>query len=123
MSFPSRRGGRKPCEGTNMKLLSRAEEIILITVLKLSGNAYGITIREEIRKATGNQWSFASIYDPLNKLTRKGYVLKGVGSPTPERGGRSKCLYEITKEGKAALREIKEVQNNIWDGIAQMALK
>ena len=105
-----------------MKLLSRAEEIILITILKLEENAYGVSIREEIYKATGDRWSFASIYDPLNKLTRKGYVVKIVGKPTAERGGRSKTLYSVTAEGKAALREIRSVQNNVWSGVSDLAL-
>lgn len=105
-----------------MKLLSRAEEIILITILKLKDNAYGVTIREEIYQATGNRWSFASIYDPLNKLTRKHFVKKSVGEPTSERGGRSKTLYSVTSEGKAALREIRAVQKNVWSGVSDLAL-
>jgi DNA-binding PadR family transcriptional regulator len=105
-----------------MKLLSRAEEIILITTLKLKGNAYGVSIREAIYEATGNRWSFASIYDPLNKLARKGYVVKTVGEPTAERGGRSKTLYSVTAEGKAALREIRNVQDNVWSGVSDLAL-
>ena len=98
-----------------MKLLSRAEEIILLAVLKLQGNAYGITIRDHILKTTGNEWSFASIYDPLNKLTKKGYVKKFVSAPTPERGGRHKVLYEITSSGKRALLEIYKVHENVWE--------
>ena len=106
-----------------MKLLSRAEEIILITILKLKENAYGITIREEIFNSTGNRWSFASIYDPLNKLTRKAYVEKTMGEPTAERGGRSKCLYRVTADGKSALREIRDVQDSVWSGVDDLVLE
>ena len=106
-----------------MKLLSRAEEIILITILKLEDNAYGVSIRDAIYEATGDHWSFASIYDPLNKLTRKGYVVKSAGEPTAERGGRSKTLYHVTKEGKAALREIRNVQSSVWSGVSDLALE
>ena len=100
-----------------MKLLSRAEENILLAVLKLEGNAYGISIRELIHKSTGIEWSFASIYDPLNKLTRKGYVRKFRGDPLPERGGRHKCLYEITTEGKKALLTIYGIHERIWKDV------
>ena len=100
-----------------MKLLSRAEEIILLAILKLEGNAYGISIRELIRKSTGTEWSFASIYDPLNKLNRKGYVRKYRGDPLPERGGRHKCLYDITTEGKEALLKIYKVHEKIWEDV------
>ena len=105
-----------------MRLLSRSEEIILLTVLKLEGDAYGISIREHIRKATDNEWSFASIYEPLQKLVRKGYVKKRMGEPTSERGGRHKFLYEITKEGKLALVEINQVYKNIWKDISAKSL-
>jgi len=106
-----------------MNLLSRAEEIILISILKLKDNAYGVTIRDIILEETGKEWSFGSIYTPLNKLTRKQFVKKITGEPTTERGGRSKCLYEITKEGKTALKEIRMVQDSIWTGVSNMALE
>lgn len=105
-----------------MKLLSRSEEIILLAVLKLEGNAYGISIRELTPKSTGTEWSFASIYDPLNKLTRKGYVRKYKGDSLPERGGRHKCLYEITTEGKKALFKIYRVHEKIWEDVPMKAL-
>jgi PadR family transcriptional regulator PadR len=106
----------------NMRLLSRSEEIILLSVLKLEGDAYGISIREHIRSATGSEWSFASIYEPLQKLTRKGYVKKRMGKPTSERGGRHKFHYEITKDGKKALAEINQVYKNIWKDISKESL-
>ena len=105
-----------------MKLLSRSEEIILLAVLKLEGNAYGISIRELIRKSTGTEWSFASIYDPLNKLTRKGYVRKFRGEPLPERGGRHKYLYEMTTDGKKALLKIYRIHEKIWEDVPIKAL-
>jgi DNA-binding PadR family transcriptional regulator len=105
-----------------MKLLSRSEEIILLSVLKLEYNAYGISIRELIRKTTGSEWSLAQIYDPLNKLTHKGYLLKYKGKSTPERGGRHKYLYQITKEGKDALLKIRKVYENIWNKVPKKAL-
>jgi DNA-binding PadR family transcriptional regulator len=100
-----------------MKLLSRAEEIILLAILKLKENAYGVAIRERVYEETGTEWSFASIYTPLNKLTRKKYVKKRYGEPTNERGGRRKCLYEVTGKGIAALREMRKVQENVWTGV------
>lgn len=96
-----------------MPLITRTEEIILTAVIILKGNAYGITIRDYIKKVTGEEWSFANIYDPLNKLTQKEYVRKIEGEPTPERGGRRKILYEITKDGMLALKEIQEVNKTI----------
>ena len=100
-----------------MKLLSRAEEIVLLAILKLKDTAYGVSIKEQIERETENKWSFGSIYMPLNKLTRKGYVDKSMGQPLQERGGRSKCLYRVTEEGRSALLAIRRVQQTLWSNL------
>lgn len=100
-----------------MKLLSRAEEVVLITVLKLEDNAYGVAIRDQIKTDTGSEWSFASIYTPLDKLTKKNYLTKHAGEPARERGGRRKYIYEITEEGRQALHEMKLLNDRLWTGV------
>lgn len=105
-----------------MKLLSRSEEIVLITILKLQDDAYGVAIRKKLHEETGTLWSFGSIYTALNTLTRKGYVKKRKGKPTTERGGRHKCLYVVSPDGKKALKEIKRALDKIWSGLPDIAL-
>ena len=100
-----------------MKLLSRSEEYVLLAVWRLAGNAYTLSILAQVSDFTGYQWQLGSIYVPLEKLTRKGYLRRKKSGPTPERGGRSKFLYDITPAGKAALQEISEVQHSAWSGI------
>jgi DNA-binding PadR family transcriptional regulator len=51
---------------------------------------------------------------PLDKLTSKGFVDKALSEPTLKRGGRSKCLYTLTRRGKKALEEIRKVQEALW---------
>lgn len=106
-----------------MKILSRAEEIILLCILKQDNNAYGVSIREQIRQDTGDLWSFASIYKPLDKLTRKNYVQKIKSSPLPERGGKSRFYYQVTHAGKKALIELQESQQKIWSGVPDIRLE
>ena len=106
-----------------MKLLSRSEEIILLTILKLRDNAYGVSIREQICNDTGDTWSFASIYQPLDKLVRKEYVKKIKGEPTAERGGKSKFYYEVTRNGKEVLLAVRKTHDQVWAGIPNIALE
>jgi DNA-binding PadR family transcriptional regulator len=106
-----------------MKLLSRSEEIILIAILKLKDNAYGVSIREQIFKDTGDMWSFASIYQPLDKLVRKEYARKIKGEPSAERGGKSKFFYELTEEGKRALLDIQTAHDQVWAGVPRIVLE
>jgi PadR family transcriptional regulator PadR len=100
-----------------MKLLSRIEEIILLSIWRLDDEAYGIAIREEVVKATGKRWLLGAIYGPLGRLHKNKYVTSVKGEPTPERGGRAKVYYRLTKKGKDALAESYRVNTLIWEGI------
>ncbi|MFC2133200.1 PadR family transcriptional regulator [Bacteroidota bacterium] len=100
-----------------MKLLSRAEEIILLVILKLGAEAYGVKIREQIFLDTGDTWSFASIYTPLDKLVRKKYAVKIKGDPSPERGGKSKYYYRVTEGGIHAIKELQDAHKQVWAGV------
>jgi PadR family transcriptional regulator PadR len=90
------------------KFITRNEEIILLAILKLKGNAYGVSIRHQIYQDTGDKWSFASIYQPLDNLVRKKYIRRIKGEPTSRRGGKSKFYYEVTPVGKLNLQKIKK---------------
>ena len=105
-----------------MKLLSRAEEIVLMIIWKLRGNAYGVTIRQEIFETTGQKWSIGAIYAPLHRIEQKGLVTTIKGEPIPERGGRSKVFYEVTPDGKKALIEIKKVNEALWNDVPSIRL-
>jgi PadR family transcriptional regulator PadR len=105
-----------------MKDLSLTEEMFLLAVWKLRENAYGITIRRYVANATGRNYPIGTIYSALDKMTRKGYLRKTMGDPVPERGGRSKNYYHITKEGIKALKNAIELKNLLWDSHTEMAL-
>ena len=103
--------------------MTRNEEIILLAILKLEGNAYGVSIRKQILRDTGNKWSFASIYQPLDNLTRKKYVRRIKGDPTAKRGGKSKFYYEVTPAGIQNLQKLKKAHEQIWAGILGISVE
>ena len=105
------------------KFMTRNEEIILLTILKLKGNAYGVSIRRQIYQDMGDKWSFASIYQPLDNLVRKKYVRRMKGDPTAKRGGKSKFYYEVTPDGKRNLQKIQRVHEQVWSGIPEISLE
>ncbi|MFC1476868.1 PadR family transcriptional regulator [candidate division KSB1 bacterium] len=105
-----------------MKLLSRIEEIILLSIWKLGRDAYGMAIRDEVIKATGVNWLLGAIYGPLGRLHKNGYVVTVKGDPTPERGGRAKVYYKLTKDGVKALQKIREVNAAIWQDVPNLRL-
>lgn len=105
-----------------MKFLSRQEELLLLAIMKLPDNAYGVTIRELVTKSTGKYWSIGAIYDILDRLERKTLVDTTTGEPTTERGGKSKRFYNLSKEGLKALVEVREIQNIMWSDLPGPAL-
>lgn len=69
-----------------MKILSRADELVLLTVWRLQSNAYGVTIRKHIIEMTETDWSVGAIYDSLERLSEWGHLNALQADPTPERG-------------------------------------
>lgn len=100
-----------------MRFLSRKEEIILLAVWKLQDNAYGVTIRAYIEKMTGRKWLFGAIYSPLGRLVQNGYVESFESDPIPERGGRRKILYQLTKQGRQELLRLNEMNRTLWSDL------
>ena len=105
----------------DMKLLTRAEELILLSIWELKENAYCVPIRRYISEATGENWSLGSIYMPLDRLTKRGYLNSYLSNATPERGGRHKRIYQLTKAGRQALLKVREVQRIMWAGASDLS--
>lgn len=83
--------------------LGSLEHIVLLAVMRLGSNAYGMTVRREIEETTGRDISIGAVYATLGRLESKGFVRSYTGEPTAERGGRAKRYFRMTAEGKGAL--------------------
>jgi PadR family transcriptional regulator PadR len=97
--------------------LGEFEQIVLLAVLRLGKNAYGVTIWEEIEKRTGRPVMLGAVYATLDRLTTKRYISSSVGDPTPERGGRAKRFFKITAQGSAALERSRKILDSMWAGL------
>ena len=100
-----------------MKLLSSHDEVLMLVILSLGHNAYGMTIRREVSRATGKNWSIGAIYDPLYRLEQRDMVESFLSEPTGERGGRSKRIFRVTPKGLEMLHKQKSVRDALWDGV------
>jgi len=105
-----------------MKELTKTEETLLLAILRLKDNAYGVAIKQHIQKATGKALLYGTLYFILGQLTKKGYVKRFTGESKPERGGRSRIYYSLTSEGNLALKHAYKIQQKIWNGYPQLAL-
>ncbi len=103
-----------------MKLLSRPEEQVMLAIWHLQDNAYLVTIREYLSRNSGKEWTVGAIYVPLDRITKMAYTEIRFGESTPERGGRRKKFYNLTKTGLAALSDLQKVHAELWKGVPRI---
>ena len=102
--------------------LGEFEEVVLLAVALRYGEAYGAAIVSELEKQLNRSVNLGAVHSALNRLAEKGLVTSQLGGVTAERGGRRKRLYAVTPAGSRALREIRQIRNQMWDLIPEIAL-
>ena len=100
--------------------LGSLEIMVLLALVRVGEDAYGVPISKEIEERSGREVSFGSVYAALERLVEKGFVISSLGEPTPERGGRAKKFFRITGEGLRELRETQRALKSLWQGIPQL---
>ena len=99
-------------------MLGELEQLVLLAVLRMDGDAYGVPIRDDLLDRAGRDVPLGSVYNALARLEEKGLVTSAVGDPTPERGGRRKRLYSATTAGRAAARDSIEALRAMARGLS-----
>ncbi|TDX61942.1 PadR family transcriptional regulator [Methylosinus sp. sav-2] len=84
--------------------LTLVEQQMLLAIMRLHPNAYGVSIRDEIKARTGKEYSFGSVYAVLERLEDGGLITSREGEATAARGGRKKLYFTITGVGQTALQ-------------------
>ncbi len=100
--------------------LAEMEMMVLLAVVRLGDDAYGVPISKELLNLAGRDVALGSIYAALDRLERKGFVTSTLGDPTPERGGRAKRYLRVTPAGLRALKTTRTALINLWSGIPQL---
>ena len=93
------------------------EQMVLLALLRLGDEAYGVRIRKLLELTTGRPISLGSIYKTLQRLESKGYVTNRVGEPTAVRGGRRKKYYQIEPGGLAVLNQSLSALRKLLHGL------
>ena len=101
--------------------LGEFEEIVLLTVAILDGEAYGISIVEEIETRLQRNVSLGAIQTVLKRLEDKKMVSSLFGEATKIRGGKRKRYYTVTVEGKRVLKNTKDQRLSLWNAIPKTA--
>src|ERR1700685_434283 len=104
---------------TNRSYLGEFELMLLLAVIHLGEEAYGVPISRELEANRGRDVSVGSVYAALERLESKGLVASSLGDPTPERGGKAKRYFRVTREGLRQVRETRRVLSELWRKLPQ----
>ncbi len=97
--------------------LGEFEQLILLAILRLGDQAYGVTIRAELADRAGRTIAPGALYTALERLEAKGTITSRMGDPTPQRGGRAKRYVTVTAAGMQALTRAMQAYERLLDGL------
>jgi PadR family transcriptional regulator PadR len=101
--------------------LGEFEEVVLLSVAILREEAYGMAIKAEIRRQLGRNPSIGALHASFNRLEEKGFLESRESDTTPERGGRRRRYYTITRSGAKALQKARALRENMWNSIEDLS--
>ena len=99
------------------------QEIVLLAILILDDQAYGLKIQKEISNRLKREISRGALHTALTRLEEKGLLESEYGGATAERGGRRKRFYKLTDSGKVSLKQAKEMREEMWSLVPKFSLK
>ncbi|MEQ9298052.1 MAG: PadR family transcriptional regulator [Cyclobacteriaceae bacterium] len=102
--------------------IGELEEVILLMVVMLQEEAYGVAVTKEITRQLDRKISVSAVHATLHRLSEKGYVTSDMRGATAERGGRRKRYFKITTAGSRILREIQDTRSQLWNQLPPNAL-
>ncbi len=97
--------------------IGELELAVLLTVARLDGEAYGVSIRRELAARTGRDHALGAVYTTLQRIENKGLVVSSMSEPTAVRGGRAKRCFRVTSLGSRVIQHAHTVNRALWKGI------
>jgi DNA-binding PadR family transcriptional regulator len=97
--------------------LGEFELMLLLTLIHLGDDAYGVPLSKELALQRGRDVSIGSVYATLDRLELKGLVASNLGESTPERGGRAKRYFRVTRQGLRSVHETRKVLTKLWKSL------
>jgi len=97
--------------------LGEFEYCVLLSILQLKDDAYGVTIRLQLKTAIDRNVSMGAMYSTIERLERKGFIQSRKSEPLPERGGKPKRLVKVTSLGHKELLATKNRMDIMWENV------
>ena len=100
--------------------LGEFEEIVVMIVAILNGDAYSVAVINEIENRLNREVSLGAIQTVLKRLEQKGLLKSEFGGTTSERGGKRKRLYEVTTQGQEIIDQTRAQRNSLWEAMPRL---
>lgn len=100
--------------------LGELELMVLLALIRLGDDAYGVPICHEIEKRSQREAALGSVYAALERLEEKGLVTSRLGDPTAIRGGRAKRFFRVTAQGIRGVRQTQRALVSLWRGLPEL---
>ncbi|MGD8363108.1 MAG: PadR family transcriptional regulator [Gemmatimonadota bacterium] len=97
--------------------LGDLEHQVLLTTLRLRGEAYSVSVVLEIEERTHRSPAQSAVFIALRRLEEKGLLRSHLEKKSPD-SGQTRRYFEITPAGLEKLREMRESLLGLWDGIS-----
>lgn len=98
--------------------LGEFEHLVMLALLRLKADAYGMRVRREIQGRTDRSVSIGSVYATLDRLERKGYVVSTIGGPESPARRRARKHFALTPTGAEALLRKQDAIQRMTEGIS-----
>lgn len=97
--------------------LGEFELMVLLTVISLGDDAYGVPLARELAVRRGREVAIGSVYAALDRLETKGLAASRLGESTAERGGRAKRYFRVTEQGLRTVHQTRKVLSRMWNSL------
>ncbi|MFY0688250.1 MAG: PadR family transcriptional regulator [Cyclobacteriaceae bacterium] len=102
--------------------LGELEELILLLILLLKDEAYGLAIRNALKSEARRNVTIGAVHGTVNRLEKKGFIESTLGGATEVRGGRRKRIFNVTASGQSVLKKSQDVKVGLWQKLPELSI-
>ena len=96
--------------------LGEFEQLVLLAILRLRGDAYGRAILRDVQTHLARDIAAGAVHATLTRLERKGLLSSHLAAGSEIRAGRPRRYYRLEPRGRRALEHARTAVEHLWRG-------
>lgn len=97
--------------------LGEFEHQVLLTILRLGGEAYSVSLVLELESTGGREVSQAAVFIALRRLEEKGLLRSRLDDHAVEETGRVRRYFKLTPEALRRMKDMRKTLVALWKGV------